>query len=247
MMPPITAAIRTPNAPTPPPRSSAAGGLEKLEDPDGFVGDPVDAGFEAPVVEDVLLVEPGLADADEADAADAVVPDGFAELAPEVAVAEEEPADVAERGVASRLAPGVDPGVEAPGLEEVELEPAGFVSAGFLSAGGVVPVLGTLVAAPEAPELPGFSFTFSAFRSIVTGRLEPALEALDGFAPLAGLSEEPLPLPPEEDVPPEDFLSVAICSPPEPSGHSLYTPRSEAVLVRHVFVALQNNDSTGSG
>ncbi|WP_029062490.1 hypothetical protein [Labrenzia sp. DG1229] len=188
-----------------------------------------------------------MAEAEEFDVADAVVPDGFAESALDVPDSEEEPADVAERGVESRLTPGVELAVDAPGLEEAGPEPEGFASAGFLSAAGVVPALGTLVDALEAPGLPGFSSTFSAFRSIVTGRLEPVPEPLAGVVPLPGLSEAPLPFPPEEDVPPEDFLSVAIYSPPEPSGHLLYTPLGEAVPARHVFVALQNNDSTGSG
>jgi len=60
-MPPITAAIRTPKAPTPP-RSSAAGGLEKLVDPDGreLLDVPlvVDDGRLEDALEDVVL--PGL-------------------------------------------------------------------------------------------------------------------------------------------------------------------------------------------
>lgn len=66
--------------------------------------------------------------------------------------------------------------------------------------------------------------TFSAVRSMVTGRLPaPAEEAL-----LPGLSPVPEPLPPDEDVPPEDFLSVAISSPPEPD-------RSQDIHYTHLF------------
>lgn len=238
--------MRTPNAPTPP-RSSVGGGLEKLEDPEDFAEAPVDAGFAVLAAAEAPPVEAGLVEAEDVDVADAVVPVGFAEPALDVPEGEEEPADAAERGVESRLTPDAELAVEAPGLEEAGPEPEGFASAGFLSAAGVAPALGTLVDALEAPGLPGFSSTFSAFRSIVTGRLEPVPEPLAGVVPLPGLSEAPLPFPPEEDVPPEDFLSVAIYSPPEPSGHLLYTPLGEAVPVRHVFVALQNNDSTGSG
>ncbi|MCK7612478.1 hypothetical protein [Roseibium sediminicola] len=65
---------------------------------------------------------------------------------------------------------------------------------------------------------------FSAVRSMVTGRLPaPAEEAL-----LPGLSPAPEPLPPDEDVPPEDFLSVAISSPPEPD-------RSQDIHYTHLF------------
>ena len=71
-------------------------------------------------------------------------------------------------------------------------------------------VVEELVEAGDGEDPACFASTFSAVRSIVTGRLDAPVVA-DG---LSGLPEDPLP--PEEDVPPEDFLSVAICSPPEP-------------------------------
>ncbi|GAA0786163.1 hypothetical protein [Roseibium denhamense] len=73
--------------------------------------------------------------------------------------------------------------------------------------------------------------TFSAVRSIVTGFLPPLAGVEDEDAP--GLSFEPVP--PGEPVPPEDLLSDAICSPPEPllvPRHSLYTPLRRAVPSR---------------
>ena len=81
-----------------------------------------------------------------------------------------------------------------------------------------VPDLGTLVDGPVEDELPDLASTFSAVRSIVTGRLEPVVEEEDA---LPGLSVGPFP--PPEDVPPEDFLSVAIYSPPEPAGSKTFT------------------------
>jgi hypothetical protein len=74
-MPPITAESRTPKAPTPP-RSSAAGGLEKVVDPPGrelLVVDDV-PGWLAEDVEE-LAVETGLPVA--ADDPVVPVPDGF--------------------------------------------------------------------------------------------------------------------------------------------------------------------------
>jgi hypothetical protein len=87
------------------------------------------------------------------------------------------------------------------------------------------PDLGTLEeGAPAEDEPPALAPTFSAVRSIVTGRLELLVdEEVDA---LPGLSVGPLPPPPEEpeeDVPPEDFLSVAIYSPPEPTGSKTFT------------------------
>ena len=89
--------------------------------------------------------------------------------------------------------------------------------------------------------------TFSAVRSIVTGRL---LLPEEDAVLLPGLSLPPVPLPPDEDVPPGDFLSVVISSPPEPC-------RSQDLHYTHLFAkryrrskdfcALQKNDSPGSG
>ncbi|POF30460.1 hypothetical protein CLV41_10674 [Roseibium marinum] len=81
---------------------------------------------------------------------------------------------------------------------------------------------------------PGLELTFSASRSIVTGRLDAPEDA----EVVSGLPDDPLP--PEEDVPPEDFLSVVICTSPEPAPApepsaprpSLYTPLCEAVPAR---------------
>ena len=107
-----------------------------------------------------------------------------------------------------------------------------------------VPVAEALGVEPLAPCL---ASTFSAVRSMVTGRFD-ALP--DDAEELPGLSVDPDPLPLEEDVPPEDFLSVAISSPPEPC-------RSQDLHYTHLFAkryrcgkdfcALQKNDSPGSG
>lgn len=59
---------------------------------------------------------------------------------------------------------------------------------------------------------PVFSATFSAVRSIVTGRFDPDA----GEALAAGLSEDPAPLLPDGFAPSGDFLSDAIFSPPDP-------------------------------
>lgn len=93
----------------------------------------------------------------------------------------------------------------------------------------------------------GLAPTFSAVRSIVTGRL---LLPEEDAVLLPGLSLPPVPLPPDEDVPPGDFLSVVISSPPEPC-------RSQDLHYTHLFAkryrrskdfcALQKNDSPGSG
>lgn len=225
--------------------------MEKVDDPEGL-------DVCADVVGLVVPVDPGLADADDVALVfaedDGVVLEGFAELvavpvAPVEAFlvaedAEADPAFTPAEGVDDELpgfevADGALPGFGSPGFAAVGFVSAGFVSAGFLSDDAELPDFGTLdeelpVAVLADGVLPGLSATFSAFRSIVTGRLDPA--AVDGLSLLPGLSEEPEPVPPEEDVPPEDFLSVAICSPPEPilSGffHSLYTPLGEAVPPR---------------
>ncbi|WP_415715188.1 hypothetical protein [Roseibium sp.] len=86
----------------------------------------------------------------------------------------------------------------------------------------VAPVLGTPEAdLPSVDALPVLPATFSAVRSMVTGRLEPVCEEVGEVLP--DLSPGPFPSPPEEDVPPEDFLSVAIYSPPEPAGSKMFT------------------------
>ncbi|MEO1114174.1 MAG: hypothetical protein AAFY05_17635 [Pseudomonadota bacterium] len=241
MIPPITAAIKTPNAPTPP-CSSAAGGVEKDEPDDlaedGGVDDRAEVLFpELEAVEDDAAVGPGFgAPDDPADVfaapacADAPAPDV---PAPDVFEAEVDVADpVAPAAPLPAVDEPVDDGVPAaPGFAAVVRGLSCLLSAGFLSDEAGLPVLGIPDDVEEdgvddgepAPELPGFSFTFSALRSIVTGRFAPAPEAVDGLSVLPGLSAEPDPLPPDEDAPPEDLLSVAICSPPEPSGHTIHT------------------------
>ncbi|MEM8701686.1 MAG: hypothetical protein AAGF82_07660 [Pseudomonadota bacterium] len=146
--------------------------------------------------------------------------------APEVFAADADPA------AAAALLPLVaDAELAAPGFAPAARGLSCFFSAGFLSAEAVLPVLGIPVEGEDdaeedgapVPALPGFSSTFSALRSIVTGRFVAAPEPVDGFSVLPGLSAEPDPLPPGEDAPPEDLLSVAICSPPEPFDHTIHT------------------------
>lgn len=230
-MPPITAAIRTPNAPTPP-LSSGAGGVEN-DDPDGFVEeDVVDVDLADALAPDeaeadvapapVLAVRGALEDAGvdfgAPDCADVPAPGVFAEVdVPAAAAAAVPVVPAAVLLPVEVLVPG------APGFAPVGRVLSCLLSAGFGSDDAVAPVLGMPDDGAPAPALPAFSFTFSALRSIVTGRFAPAPDAVDGLSPLPGLSAEPDPLPPDEDAPPEDFLSVAICSPPEPSGHTIHT------------------------
>ncbi len=242
----MTAAMRTPKAPTPP-RSSAAGGLEKEVEPeerealevlelllddelgrlDGeLVVLPVEDGLPEDEV-DVLFVSADLPAADAADveleAEDValVVPPGRVELWLDDPVG----------GVPERLLDAV----------------LALLEAGLLSAPappGLAPPAEVL---EGEPEIPGLSPTFSAVRSMVTGRLDEPLEVVEL---LPDLSEDPAPLPPEEDVPPEDFLSVAISSPPEPyRSQDLHYTHLFAKRYRcgKVFCALQKNDSPGSG
>ncbi len=205
----MTAAISTPKAPTPP-LSSAAGGLAKVV---GVVeeGREVDEELAGPPV--LAAVLPA-ADADADAGLEALVEDAVPEevapeeVAEELADADLE-ADAVEEGVADglRAVPEEADGVALllAGLEalEVALLAAGSEVAGLLD--------GLAEDASLEVEAPGFSPIFSAFRSIVTGRLDD-VEDEEGVLP--GLPDVPLPL--EEDVPPEDLLSVAICSPPEP-------------------------------
>lgn len=235
MIPPITAAIRTPNAPTPP-LASGAGGFEN-DDPEGFAEEdgaadlaevPEPDAVEADAADPVFAGRDAAEVAEEADGDGLPVPAGADALALEVRAAEDGP--VADADAADGAAVPVPdlPAVEAvapaaPGFAPVVLEFSGLVSADFLSADAAAPVLGIPEVDDPVPVLPGFSFTFSALRSIVTGRFAPAPEPVDGLSPVPGLSAEPDPLPPDEDAPPEDLLSVAIRSPPEPSGHTIHT------------------------
>jgi len=98
-------------------------------------------------------------------------------------------------------------------VDPVDVEPP--VAPGLADPVDVAPGLGVS---------PGLVSFFSAVRSMVTGRLPPPAEE----ALLPGLSLAPEPLPPDEDVPPEDFLSVAISSPPEPD-------RSQDIHYTHLF------------
>jgi len=187
------------------------------------------------VVEDVVLLS-----ADLPDAADDVV---------------EEPEDVPEPVVL----PDDPPDRVWPVETEPELPPRVVPELADEAPPELLPALLPVAELPCPPEeepglevpddvLPGVDDepTFSAVRSMVTGRLpDPAEDAL-----LPGLSPAPEPLPPDEDVPPEDFLSVAISSPPEPD-------RSQDIHYTHLFAkryrrgkefcALQKNDSPGSG
>ncbi|PVB61524.1 hypothetical protein DCO57_11850 [Labrenzia sp. 011] len=205
--------------------------MEKLVEPVGRELAPEavpveDAGFEA--VPDALDAVP---EAELADDAEVEVPE-----------AEDETED-------EGLAPGVLPVVLRPA--ELPAVPVP-VTPGFADA-AEDPEGGTDVVPEEVAELPGrgdfpdpawedppgeaapgFGLTFSAARSIVTGRLDAPGDA----DVVSGLPGDPLP--PEEDVPPEDFLSVVICTSPEPAPAPepsaprplLYTPLCEAVLPR---------------
>lgn len=128
----------------------------------------------------------------------------------------------------------VEPKPDVPGPVPVD-EPLVPVPPGFAVVDEVLPVEELLPVAPDAPGLPP---TFSAVRSMVTGRFPLAEdEELDDEDDAPGLSvgPDPLPAPPDEDAPPEGFLSVVISTPPEPKPvprRSLYTPLCEAVLRR---------------
>lgn len=240
-MPPITAAIRTPKAPTPP-LSSAAGGLEKLVEPAGLA--VLEAGFEA-VAEDVELPDPaedGVAElaGREVDPAACDLPSveaepALAELPPAAEELEDE--DVPEPGTLELPVFGASPGfavpeeLEAPdeagpaGLDALPVELPGELPAELPEElpAEALPVEELPVEEPaaDAAPLPGLASTFSAFRSMVTGRLDAAVP--EAVLLLSGFSEDPLPFPPEEDVPPDDLLSVAIYSPPDPSGPKTFT------------------------
>jgi len=184
-----------------------------VEDPAEADADPADGveaedvpGFEEVDEEAVLLsaVLPSLGEVFEAGEEEAP------EAAPEVeeedagfavpALAEEE--DDEEAPLAG-LSEGADDAPVVPGFEPLAADV------------GAVEVL-------LSSELSGFVPTFSAFRSMVTGRLEDPPE--EDVLSLSGFSEDPEPFPPdEEDAPPEDFLSVAICSPPDPQGLKTFT------------------------
>ena len=179
------------------------------EDPEDGEFNPVGAdAFDAvpePVEEPAL---PAAADADAADfgAADFDAPDDVAleesGLLPEVEVVDLVDDEEAEGDVVLLRALLEPEDVPAPvGL----LAPPGLNPDVLVSADALLPDFGTL---DEAGLSPGFAPTFSAFRSMVTGRLDVPDE--EDVLLLSGLSDEPDPLPPDEEVPPEDLLSVAI-------------------------------------
>ncbi|MES0812920.1 hypothetical protein ABLO27_25730 [Roseibium sp. SCPC15] len=173
--------------------------MENVVEPAGFVPPAVveeDAeAFVEPAEPDPDPVEAdGLPEADDPAGLEAVDED-----APEVAP------------LAEGLVPDVDEAVEEEGEEDllVPVDACDFVSPGFPSVEAVLPDFGTLVLEDEAVvPLPLFASIFSAFRSMVTGLLGVPVE--EGVLLLSGLSDDPGPLPPEEEAPPEDFLSVAI-------------------------------------
>ncbi|MBN9673994.1 hypothetical protein [Roseibium aggregatum] len=216
-MPPITAAISTPNALTPP-RSSAAGGLEKVVEPTGF------AALVEDVDDDGLLLVADAEPADEVEVEDIPGVDEAllllstdllsAVLFTEVLVSDGEIFGVVEE--AEDFA--------APAPVEAEAAVPAALPDDAPDVSGFVPLAEDVdpVELLSSVALPGLASTFSAFRSMVTGRLEEP--AVEDDLPVSGLSESPGPLPPaEDDAPPEDFLSVAICSPPGPQGLKTFT------------------------
>lgn len=87
----------------------------------------------------------------------------------------------------------------------------------------------------------GLAATFSGFRSIVTGRLEPELPEADcdvePVVPDLGASPEPA-APEEEDLPLAGSLSDAISTPPAPfQGYliPLYTPARQKIPLRETL------------
>ncbi len=202
-----------------------------------------DAGFEAvPEVEDAVEELPGVdGEADDA----GLLPYGLLEelvVEPLVDVAVGLPDALAVVRVEELPEdPNEDPVPVEPGFVVAEDDPEGGTDVPPEEE-GVLPGRAVLVELVEpVDEAPvdeagdaGFELTFSAARSIVTGRLEEPEDA-EG---VSGLPDDPLP--PEEDVPPEDLLSVVICTSPEPAPApepsaprpSLYTPLCEAVPPR---------------
>ncbi|MCV0426150.1 MAG: hypothetical protein K5905_11805 [Roseibium sp.] len=110
--------------------------------------------------------------------------------------------DDEDAGDAEPLRAELEPGVL---LLAVLSIPTGLEPLDLASADALSPDFGTL---DLDDALSGFAPTFSAFKSMVTGRL--AVPDEEDVVLLPGLSDEPDPLPPDEDAPPEDLLSVAI-------------------------------------
>lgn len=100
----------------------------------------------------------------------------------------------------------------------------------------------------------GLAATFSGFRSIVTGRLEPVPPEADcdvePVVPDFGGSPEPA-VPEEEDVPLAGSLSDAISTPPAPilgvSHPTIHTCPPENTVTRSPFPQCRNQDSPGLG
>lgn len=110
---------------------------------------------------------------------------------------------------------------------------------------------------PEAPAVdaadvvPGLEATFSAVRSMVTGRLEDPVAVLPVPDALSEGEDPALPADlPVDAVPSDDFLSVVISSPPEPERfQDVHYTRlfQKRYRMRKDFCAAQKNDSPGSG
>lgn len=100
----------------------------------------------------------------------------------------------------------------------------------------------------------GLAATFSGFRSIVTGRLEPVPPEADcdvePVVPDFGVSPEP-DVPEEEDLPLAGSLSDAISTPPAPvpgvSHPTIHTCPPENTVTRDGFPQCGNQDSPGLG
>lgn len=220
--------MRTPNAPTPL-LSGSAGGFEKLDAPVG----------RAPLLaEDVLLLE---------------------ELAGEVLFV---PADVSGFDVFTDEDEVSAPEAELPEVldDEKELdgrdedEEAGPFSVAF---DPVEPAPAAFFEAPEdgdelvcsvdEPFGVVFSLTFSGFKSIVTGRLEPEVD--EPVAELPGFPEAPEPVLSDDEVPPGDFLSAAIYFLLNPASLKIFTIHTSlgSGTAAAMCLALQYNDSPGSG
>jgi hypothetical protein len=238
------AATRTPNTPTPPP-SGARGGWEVERvplPPDEEVADAAEDDFEALSValskEDPPAVVFGASDGFEADVdvdVDVVRPadDPVEPVAGLVALAD----DAVPAGFAV-----VSEVVEEEGFDDVDevvedvVDDAvdeDVVAAGFSA---------------------GLAATFSGFKSIVTGRLEPVpLDAdcdVEPVVPDFGGSPEPA-VPEEEDLPLAGSLSDAISTPPAPilgvPHPTIHTCPPENTVPRSPFPQCRNQDSPGLG
>lgn len=169
-----------------------------MVEPDGLAP-PAVAEEDVDVFADPVELDPepveadGLPEADEPVDLEAVEEDAPAVVLVADVLLPEVDEDENEEGEEGLLVPEDACGLDASDLPSVEAEPPDF---------------GTLALEADDVPLPAFASTFSAFRSIVTGRLDVPEE--EDALLLSGLSDDPGPFPPEEEFPPEDFLSVAI-------------------------------------